>query len=334
MIPVGDEVMRAVQYDNYGAPTVLQVRSLAVPKVRPGHVLVRVAASSINALDVIIRSGEFRWLSGRKFPRGTGFDFAGHIAAVGGDVGDFEVGQPVWGYLDGMRQGPSGAAADYVLAPLQAIASAPRGIDLTSASALPGAGGSALVALTKAAELRAGQRILIRGASGGVGTAAVQLAHSMGAQVVALARTTHHSALHELGAQAAIDYRSVNPDSLGRFEVVLDTVGLGMRPWRRLLAPGGRYINLTIGRLADLGYMASSLALGSKRIRFVQAAPDGNALEELARRVDEGTLRPVIATSHPLSDIVIAHQAVEHRGALGKQIVTINSACRDSNQAV
>lgn len=317
--------MRAAQYDGYGGPAVLQVRSVPVPEVRPGHVLIRVAATSVNAADVTIRSGEIKVFSGRRFPRGTGFDFTGHVAAVGAGVSGLDIDASVWGFLNGIKQGPSAAAADYVLAPVSAVAAAPRSIDLVSAAALPGAAGAALIALDDHGRLHRGQRVLIRGASGGVGSAAVQLANAMGAHVVALARAEHHDALQELGAEATVDYRTVDLATLGRFDVILDTVGLQLRRWRRLLAPGGRYLNLALGKPADLAYLGASAAYGPRRIRVFQAPPDGATLSKLARWVDDGALRPVIAHTHPLSEIGLAHQAVADRGALGKQVVVITS---------
>jgi NADPH:quinone reductase-like Zn-dependent oxidoreductase len=143
----GAEMMRAAQYDGYGPPAMLQVRNVAVPQLRAKHVLIRVTATSINAADIAIRAGKLRWLTGRRFPRGTGFDFTGHIVGVGADVVGLAVGDSVWGFLNGIRQRASAAAADFVLAPAAAVAKAPGSIDRVSAAALPGAAGSALAVL-------------------------------------------------------------------------------------------------------------------------------------------------------------------------------------------
>lgn len=322
----GHSVMRAAQYDRYGPASLLQVRTVPIPAPRPGHVVVRVASTTVNAADVIIRRGRLRLVTGRKFPRGTGFDFAGHVTAVGAKVTDVAVGDPVWGFIGGIRQGPSAAAAEYVLAARTAVARAPRTIDAVTAAALPGAAGSALAVLTRSADLQPGQRLLIRGAAGGVGTAAVQLASALGAHVTALARSEHHEALRGLGAAATFDYRTVDPADLGRFEAILDVVGTGVRPWRKLLTRRGRYLQMALGTPRDLAYLAASTMFGPRRVRFVQAPPDGKILTALAHRVDDGQLRPIIAQSFALSDISSAHQALEHGGALGKQLVIVDAS--------
>lgn len=327
----GATVMRAAQYDHYGTPAALQVRITPIPDLRDGHVLVRVAGASVNAADIIIRSGKFRLLTGRKFPRGIGFDFAGDVVGLGGGVEGVAMGDRVWGLLNGIRQGPTAAAAEYVLAPAGAVAKAPLNIDAVSAAALPGAAGSALAILSRRAKAHAGQRVLIRGAAGGVGTAAVQLAFAMGAHVTALARAEHHEALRALGAADTFDYRNVDPARLGRFDVIVDTVGTTMRPWRRRLTRRGRYMNMALGKPKDLAYLAASNVFGPRRIRFVQAPPDGQILAELSRRVEAGQLRPVIADSFALSDITAAHHALQRGRALGKQLVVLNGAWPDAS---
>lgn len=323
-------VMRAAQYDGYGPPGMVHVRTVPIPQLQSKHVLVRVAATSVNAADVTIRAGKLRWLTGRKFPRGTGFDFTGKVVAADADADGVALGDLVWGFLDGIRQGPNAAAADYVLAPAAAVAKAPRTLDPVSAAALPGAAGAALLVLVRLAEVRAGDRVLIRGAGGGVGTAAVQLAFAMGAEVTALARAEHHEALRALGAAATVDYRRVDPAELGRFDVIVDVVGTGMRPWRKLLTRRGRYLLMALGRPKDVAYLGASMVFGPKRIRFVQAPPDGEILADLARRVDEGTVQPVIAASFALPDIDSAHRALERGGALGKQLVVVDAVSPDT----
>lgn len=121
--------MRAAQYDTYGPPEVLRVRTVPVPRLRPGHALVCVAASSVNGADISVRAGKLRLVTGRSFPRGAGFDFAGEVIEAATDVTGLTAGDEVWGFLDGARQGgPSGAAAEYVLAPAKGMSLRPRTI--------------------------------------------------------------------------------------------------------------------------------------------------------------------------------------------------------------
>jgi len=118
--------MRAVQYDAYGPPEVLQVRMVPVPRIRPGHVLVRVAATSVNAADTVVRAGKLKLVSGRSFPRGAGFDFAGTVTEAASDVTGLAAGDEVWGFVNAVRNpGPSVGAAEYVLAPPAARPCAP-----------------------------------------------------------------------------------------------------------------------------------------------------------------------------------------------------------------
>jgi len=115
------DTMRAIQYDAYGPPEVLRVATVPVPSLPPGHVLVRAAASSVNAADVLVRRGSVRLLSGRSFPRGSGFDFAGDVVAIADDVTTMSVGDEVWDLVNGLRGRPIGTAAEYVLVPLTAV---------------------------------------------------------------------------------------------------------------------------------------------------------------------------------------------------------------------
>ncbi len=316
--------MRAVQYDTYGPPDVLQVRTVAVPALRPGHVLVRVAASSVNAADISVRAGKLRLVSGRSFPRGAGFDFAGEVVAAADDVTGLAAGSAVWGFVNGVRNpGPSGAAAEYVLAPVEGTALRPRTIGAIEAAALAGVGASALGVLRDHLQLRAGQRVLVRGANGGVGTAAVQVAHALGGHVTALAGAAHLHRLRDLGAEHAFDYHSTNPRDLGRFDVVLDPVSRNMRPYRRLLARGGRMAAMAIGAPADVVYLLASRVHGSRRVRFVQSPATAALLADLAGYVDEKSVTPVIEAVYPLDEIAAAHRSLQNSGGFGKRVIRI-----------
>jgi len=231
----------------------------------------------------------------------------------------------VWGVRNGIRQGPTGAAAEYLVAPVDAVALAPRTVDAVGAAALAGAGGSALAVLSDAVGLQSGERVLIRGAGGGVGSAAVQVARAMGAHVCALARAEHHDALRALGAQDTADYRTVVPAQLGRFDVVVDTVGTGLSSYRKLLHRGGRYANMALGAPRDVAYLAASAVFGARRVRFVQAPPTGATLADLATFVEDGALRPVIAARYRLEAVAAAHRAMQAGGSLGKHVIEVRA---------
>jgi NADPH:quinone reductase-like Zn-dependent oxidoreductase len=160
--------MRAAQYDSYGPPEVLRIRTVPVPSVQAGHVLVRVAASSINGADTAVRAGKLKLVSGRSFPRGAGFDFAGTVTEVAGDVTGLAAGDEVWGFVNAVRSpGPSAAAAEYVLAPAGGTALRPRTVSAVEAAAVSAVGASALGILRDRLRLQRGERVLVRGANGG-----------------------------------------------------------------------------------------------------------------------------------------------------------------------
>jgi NADPH:quinone reductase-like Zn-dependent oxidoreductase len=316
--------MRAAQYDAYGPPEVLRVRTIPIPRLRPGHVLVRVAASSINGADTAVRAGKLKLVSGRSFPRGAGFDFAGTVVEPASDVAGLAAGDEVWGFVNGTRNpGPSGAAADYVLAPADGTALRPRTVSAVEAAALSGVGAAALGVLRDHVRLRAGERVLVRGANGGVGTAAVQLARALGGRVTALASAPHLDRLRDLGAEDAFDYHAADPRELGRFDVILDPVSKGMRPYRRLLAPGGRMAAMAIGSPADIAYLLASRVHGRRRVRFVQSPATGPLLADLAGYVDAKSVTPVIEAVYPLDDIAAAHRSLEQSGGFGKRVIQV-----------
>jgi NADPH:quinone reductase-like Zn-dependent oxidoreductase len=316
--------MRAAQYDAYGPPEVLRIRTIPVPPVNAGHVLVRVAAASVNAADSAVRAGKLKLVSGRSFPRGAGFDFAGTVTQAAGDVTGLAAGDEVWGFVNAVRNpGPSAGAAEYVLAPASGTALRPRTVSAAEAAAVGAVGASALGILRDVVRLQPGERVLIRGANGGVGTAAVQVARVLGGQVTALASAPHLDRLRDLGARQAYDYHVTSPRDLGQFDVILDPVSKGMRPYRRLLAPGGRMAAMALGSPADLAYLLASGVHGRRRVRFVQSPATGPLLADLARYVDDKSVVPVIEAVYPLDDIAAAHRSLEKSGGFGKRVIQI-----------
>ncbi len=316
--------MRAALYDSYGPPEVLRIRTVPVPQLRPGHVLVRVAASSVNAADTAVRAGKLKLVSGRSFPRGAGFDFAGTVAEAASDVTGLAAGDEVWGFVNAVRNpGPSVGAAEYVLAPSDGIARRPSTVNAVEAAAISAVGASALGILRDVVHLQAGERVLVRGANGGVGTAAVQVARTLGGHVTALASAPHLDRLRDLGAEQVLDYHTINLGDLGRFDVILDPVSRGMRPYRKLLTKAGRMAAMALGSPADLAYLLASTVHGSRRVRFVRSPATGPLLTDLADYVDDKSVVPVIEAVYPLDDIVAAHRSLEKSGGFGKRVIEV-----------
>ncbi|MFB8754310.1 NAD(P)-dependent alcohol dehydrogenase [Streptomyces nigra] len=320
---MNDRMMKAVLHDRYGGPDVLYVGRLPRPEPAAGEVLVKVHAFSVNGGELSARAGRLRLLTGRSFPQRVGLDFTGEVAALGTGVTGRSVGDRVWGVLG--RTSGFGSAAEYLTVPAVRIGRVPDGLDLVDAAALPVAT-TAVTALRDKARLRRGERLLVRGAAGGVGNAAVQLGRAYGAHVTALARPANHEFVRGLGAHEVVDHRSVEPAELGRFDVIVDTVGTELRAHRRLLGPGGRMVTIAfdLTRPArSLGYVAASALHGRGRVRFFSGDPRQPDMDDLARLVTEGRLRPAVDTVFPLDGTATAHRALEAGGVRGKYVVRV-----------
>jgi len=313
--------VKAAQIGRYGEPSVLRINEVDRPAPSEGEVLVQVEASSVNGHDVIVRSGGLKIISGRKFPLGTGLDFAGVVAATGPGQAGYRSGDRVWGTVHPRQRHAAGAAAEYVAVPADRIAPAPAGIPSTDAAALVVAGTTALIALRDSTRLASGERVLVRGAAGGVGTAAVQLAHSMGGHVTALARDRYAEALGDLGADRVLGY-DATPEQTGSFDVIVDTVGSDLECYRRRLTRNGRMVTIGLSASA-LAAIGLSTVHGSRRIRTFSANPDTALLTDLAGYVASGALRPVVSDTFPLADIAAAHQAFSRGGILGKHVIAV-----------
>jgi NADPH:quinone reductase-like Zn-dependent oxidoreductase len=326
--------VRAVLQDRYGPPDVLRIADVPTPEPGPGKLLVRVRAVSVNARDWHLLRGEPRLARldrstfGRRGPREPirGTDFAGIVESVGAGVTGWRPGQEVFGESEG-------ALAEYVAAPIGVVAAKPPGLTFEQAVALPLAANTAL-ALLRAGHLVAGDSVLINGASGGVGTFAVQLATSMGARVTAVCSARNAELARSLGAQATVDYASEDFAADGRrYDVVVDLVGnRSLRDLRRVVARDG-WLVLSGGGVSGDGRFVGPMAmfvkgvlmarLASARIATPQPKPSTEALTELAGLVGSGALTPVIDRTFAFDDAAAAIRYLEVEHARAKVVVTI-----------
>jgi NADPH:quinone reductase-like Zn-dependent oxidoreductase len=317
-----EQTMKATQILSYGSPDVLTLTEVPRPAPGPGEVLIAVAASSVNGHDALVRSGAMKIVSGRRFPIGMGLDFTGVIAAAGSGVDGLPIGELVWGTVHPREKHAVAGAAEYVVVPADRVTAVPAGVTAVEAAALVVPGITALAALRGSTHLTAGENVLVRGAAGGVGAAAVQLAHALGARVTALARSRHADALADLGAERVLDYTEVAPEQVGTFDVIVDTVGTQLAAYRRRLSPGGRMVTVGLSGPAIAAIAASSV-FGSRRIRTFSADPRTAQLDELAEQVANGMLRPAVGGVYPLADIASAHRAFDKGGTWGRQVVQV-----------
>ena len=327
--------MKALVQDVYGSPDVLRLEDVDPPQPAAGEVLVRVAAASVNAADWHTMRGEPRIARlmnpgafGRTGPRERirGRDFAGTVEALGSGVTGWQVGDEVLGEAEA-------TFAEYTAVAQGALAPKPAGLSFEQAAALPLAATTADLCLTRGG-VAAGQRVLVIGASGGVGTFAVQLATVLGATVTGVCSTRNVALVESLGATTVVDYTGEDFSRSGaRHDVVLDLVGGGrLRDLRRVVAPGGRLVlsgggNPGEGRyVGPLGLMARGALLGrflGLHVRVPLAAADGPRLAALAELAAGGAIRPVIDRTYPLADAAAAVRYLEVEHARGKVVVTV-----------
>ena len=325
--------MKAVVNTRYGSPDVLRIREVPKPEPKAGEVLVRVHATTVSRTDCgVLRAHPFfaRFFTGLLRPKHTilGMDFAGTVEAAGAGAASFSPGDRVFG----MSPDDSGAHAEYLCVPEKgAIAVMPAGAGFEDAVACEGAW-YANSCLTKLG-LKPGHRILIYGASGAIGTAAVQLAKSYGAVVTAVVATRHLDLVKSLGADRAVDYTAEDFTEIGEtFDFVFDAVGkTTFFRCRRLLGPRGTYAATDFGP----GWLNLPLAIWSaitrsRRVVFPLPSNGAGFPELLKARMEAGEFRAVIDREVPLEEIVEAYRYVETAQKTG--IVVINVTPPEENR--
>jgi NADPH:quinone reductase-like Zn-dependent oxidoreductase len=312
--------MRAILYNAYGDPEVLQLGEVAPPQADSRRVRIDVAFAGVNPIDWRMRRGEMRWVLPGGFPRIPGFDVAGTVSAAPSDSG-FQPGDRVLALLDTVRGG--GYAEQASCAP-RAMARLPEGIDWDVAAALPLAGSTALQSLRDHGRLRAGQRVAITGASGGVGSLAVQIAKAYGAHVTAVARGTQRDFVTSLGADAFVDYREEDfTEAAEPFDLVFDAAAAtSFFAARRCLTPRGHYVS-TEPSAAGGALSLLTKVLPGRRCRVMLVQSRTADLRELVELIEQGKLRVVIDRTFPLAEAAEAHREGERGGRAGKLVLRV-----------
>ena len=314
--------MKAIRFHEYGDPEVLRLDDADLPTPGPGQVRVRVAATSFNGVDGNIRAGRMQGPMPMDLPHVLGLDVAGTVDAVGDGVDGLREDDPVIGFLP---FGDDGATAEYVLVTAANLAPAPTSIPLADAAALPLVGLTAWQALFEHANLQAGQRILVNGASGAVGGYAVQLAKSVGAHVIATATPRTREQVTTQGADEIVDHTAGDVSAAVRepVDVLLNLAPISPDQFTSLagvVRDGGVIVNTTVWMPAP-----SDEKRGVRGIDlFVRS--DATQLAELAARVDKGALTIDIAERVAMTDLVSIHTRAADGTLTGKVVVLPISA--------
>ncbi|MCA1041196.1 NAD(P)-dependent alcohol dehydrogenase [Bacillus infantis] len=316
--------MRAAVYSTYGPPEVIRISDVEQPSIKEqDRVLIRVHSASVNTLDRLYRKGYLptRMDNGLTKPKSPilGIDVAGTIEAVGENVNKFKVGDHIFGSCFGSH-------SEYVAPREIFLSHMPKNITFEEAASIPCAAQTALQALRDVAQVKQGQRVLIYGASGGVGHFAVQLANYFGAEVTAVCSTTNLGCVKELGAHYVIDYTQEDfTHNKNKYDIILDAVG--KRTFFSCLSSlteKGIYIT---EHLFNPKYHPAQLMLGSlmgrKKAKIHLTKPNDRDLDFLSGLVEEGELRPVIEKCFPLEQIVEAHRHIESGRTKGKIIIKV-----------
>ena len=313
--------MKAAVFNKYGATDVLEIVDIEKPSPKPDEALVQVRGASINPKDTFLRKGRFKHFSGSRFPMQTGLDFAGEVVDVGREVQTVKTGEAVFGMLDGWQ---GRACAEYVLTKPGQLAKKPEFLSFEEAAALPLVSLTALQALRDKGKIQKGMEVCINGASGGVGSMAVQIAKIHHATVTAVSSAANHELLIDLGADICIDYhdRAIK-NSAQHFDIFFDV--FGNQPFRiikPILTKNGTWISTVIQPHVFISMFATAL-FSRKKAKMVMVHSCREDLSMVGNWVEAGSLKPVISKVFPLENIQEAHALLEAKHTRGKIVLSL-----------
>lgn len=315
-----ERTMHAVGFRRYGSAEVLEPLEVALPSPGPDDLLVRVVASGVNPADGLLRSGKLRLVARVRLPFVPGCDVAGIVEEVGPAVTGFRPGQAVYAMLPSIG---GGGYAEYAVVRAQDAAVLPGTLTFAEAAVVPLAALTALQALRDHAHVQPGSSLLVNGASGGVGTFAVQVGKALGARVTAATSEGNADLVRDLGADQVVDY-ATDLFAAGHHDAVLDAVGAHpLRRWRAVLEPHGVVVTLNPAR-GNPAARALARLTGTQRLASLLVQPSGADLATLTGWIEAGRLRPVLEQAHPLDDAAAAHRRSETKRVRGKLALVVD----------
>ena len=314
--------MKALVYRKFGDPSVLEwINDWPLPAISPNSILIKSIAGSVNPKDVLLRKGKFsRTLARDPLPRVAGHDVAGEVVEVGKGNSAFAVGDIVYGMTNKFS---GGVHAEFAMLDISEVACAPKNISALQAASIPLAAQTALQALRDHCRVVAGQKVLIIGASGGVGHFAVQIAKALGAEVHAVCGPSHTEFVASLGADVVHDYTvEPAPTIASQFHSIFDVFGrYSRRNFVKQLGARGIFVS-TVPKLATIrGELLSRIGF-NKRSRLVQVKSSSADLIQIGKWVELGEVRPHVEKVYPVTSAHEAHRHIEGKHTTGKILVS------------
>ena len=317
--------MKAVIYEKYGSPEVLELREIDKPSVADDEILVKIHAASIQQTDIRFRTGTpflARILAGLLKPKNQtlGCDYSGTVEATGKNVNEYNVGDEVYGQLDKR----TGTHAEYISLSMKEVSPKPKNLNFVEAASVGVAGTMALQCLRNHGEIQRGQKVLINGASGGIGTFAVQIAKSYDTEVTGVCSTANLELVKSIGADHVIDYTKEDfTKRADEYDIIFDAVRKNtFANCKNALSSKGIYVTTEFGPSIMLQMKMNSNPNG-KRMVGMLGKIDPEDLVFLTELIEAGKIRPVIDRTYPLEEITDAHRYVEKGHAKGKVIIEI-----------
>lgn len=314
--------MKAIAYQKFGNIDVLQTIEEPKPSFQPNQVLVKVKAVSINPLDWKIRKGEMKLMSGSKFPKHIGVDFAGIVEDVGLSVTNFKKGDEVFGVVKNIMK--EGALAEYVAVPSTSVWKKPAHINFAQAASIPLVGAAAVTALQKMGNINAHSQILVNGSTGGFGMFLLQLLKQKGASITAVTSTKALDAAKKWGANSVVDYTKQNVLSQkNTYDIVIDLSGkMGYANAKQIMKPKSLFLNPIPKPIEIPTSLFKNLFSGKKHI-VILSSPSANNIEVLLNAINTG-LQIEVSKVFPFAQFKEAYQYAEQGGYIGKVAVEIN----------